>query len=228
VTALPESRLAWRPLGEILVARGLVSEIEVHDALRQQREEGGRLGEILFARGLVSAVDLRDALAEQHGLDLRVESLARHAPITSPEQQRNSFPLGRLLVQRGQITEAQLDAALAEQAVTGRRLGQILIATGVLTSFALAAALAEQQGLITAQHDLQQTARNAVSGRQRWYQVREISNGTSFELYSSRNFLDATDLAFAVLHEWEPKELHVICVADDGDELCWQYPPPAA
>ena len=69
----PEPRLAWRPLGEILTERGLISQLELEDALREQEEEGGRLGEILFARGLVSGVDLRDALAEQHGLDLRVE-----------------------------------------------------------------------------------------------------------------------------------------------------------
>src|SRR5438477_459958 len=77
MSALPETRLAWRPLGEILVQRGLISEIELHDALREQQHEGGRLGEILFARGVVSAVDLRDALAEQHGLDLLESELPR-------------------------------------------------------------------------------------------------------------------------------------------------------
>jgi hypothetical protein len=226
MSALPEQRIAWRPLGEILVSRGLVSEMELHDALRQQKEEGGRLGEILFARGLVSAVDLRDALAEQHGLDLRVESLGGQARVTSAEEQRSTFPLGWLLIQRGKITEAQLDAALAEQSASGRRLGQILIATGAISSFDLAAALAEQQGLLIAGRDLAQATTDGYVGNGHWYEVRELIDGTSYRLYASRNFMDATDLAFAILGEWEPKELHVICAkADSNGELCWQYPP---
>ena len=219
MSALPEQRLAWRPLGEILVERGLISELELHDALREQQHEGGRLGEILFARGLVSAIDLRDALADQHGLDLRVESRSP-GPLT--QDRRSSFPLGRILLQRGQITEAQLDSALAEQAETGLRLGQILIARGAVSTFQLAAALAEQQGLLAA-------SRESLKGllpRPRLYEVREIVGSESYCLYSSRNFLDATDLAFAVLHEWEPNEIHVVCIAEDDEELCWKYPAP--
>src|SRR5581483_3560405 len=186
----------------------------------EQQAEGGRLGEILFARGLVSAIDLRDALAEQHGLDLRVES--KSAPV-SPQEQRHSFPLGRLLVLHGHINEAQLDAALAEQATTGQRLGQILIASGAVTAFQLAAALAEQQGLLAESREL----RERVVPGPRQYEVREVTDGQSYCLYASRNFLDATDLAFAVLHEWEPKEIHVVCIAQDEDEqLCWKYPTP--
>lgn len=217
MSALPEHRLVWRPLGEILVERGLISELELHDALREQQHEGGRLGEILFARGLVSAIDLRDALAEQHGLDLRVES--RVAPV-SPGDQRHSFPLGMLLVQHGHMTEGELDAALAEQAATGRRLGRILIANGVVTAFQLAAALAEQQGLLAASRELGRP----LAPRPRLYEVREIVDDRSYCLYSSRNFLDATDLAFAVLHEWEPKEIHVVCIAEDEEQLCWKVP----
>jgi hypothetical protein len=221
MSAVPEEHHAWRPLGEILVQRGLITQLELHDALREQQHEGGRLGEILFARGLVSPVDLRDALAEQHGLDLRVES--RTTPATrspSAEEQRTSFPLGRILLQRGQITEAQLDGALAEQAQSGRRLGQILISEGAVTPFTLAAALAEQQGLLSAAREPE-----GMIPRPRLYEVRELVGGESYCLFVSRNFLDATDLAFAVLHEWEPKEIHVVCIAQDEDEqVCWQYP----
>jgi hypothetical protein len=223
MSAVPEQRLAWRPLGQILVERGLITELELHDALRAQQHEGGRLGEILFARGAVSAVDLRDALAEQHGLDLRVESRgAGGSGVRSPEEQRQSFPIGRLLMEHGHISEAQLDEALAEQASTGQRLGQILISKGVVTAFELAAALAEQQGLLAASRDLE--AR--LVPRPRLYEVRELVEDRSYCLYTSRNFLDATDLAFAVLHEWDPKEIHVVCVAQDEDEqVCWKYPP---
>ena len=38
--------------------------------------------------------------------------------------------------------------------------------------------------------------------------------------------MDATDLAFAILSEWDPGELQVVSVADGGaEELCWEYPP---
>jgi hypothetical protein len=211
----------WRPLGQILLERGLISEVELEDALRAQLHEGGRLGEILFAGGLVSGIDLRDALAEQHGLDLRVEARGlRLAPAVAAEDPRGGFPLGRLLVKRGLISEAQLDAALLEQAASGTRLGQVLIASGLITSFTLAAALAEQQGLVEPE------SRPAAGGQlRRRYELREIEDGTSYSLYTSRNFLDATDLAFAVLQEWEPAELHVVCLADDpGEKVCWSYP----
>jgi hypothetical protein len=226
VSALPAMSSAWRPLGEILVERGLISPVELEDALRIQDHEGGRLGEILFERGCVSAIDLRDALAEQHGLDLRVERRSDQGQMRSADSLRCGIPLGRLLIQRGHISEQQLDAALADQSRSGERLGQILISSGAVSAFVLAAALAEQQGLVTASQELWESAQNAPSGGERRYEVREIANGTDYRLYVTRNFLDATDLAFAVLNEWEPKELHVVCIADDrGEELCWRYPP---
>lgn len=221
MSALPEERLAWRPLGAILVERGLISELELHEALREQQREGGRLGEILFARGVVSGVDLRDALAAQHGLDLRVESRTTAKDrVAAPGDHRDNFPLGRILVSRGWITEAQLDAALVEQTRTGQRLGQILIGMSAVSTFRLAAALAEQQGLLSAER----IAPGFVP-RPRIYEVREVVDEKTYALYSSRSFLDATDLAFAVLNEWEPRELHVVCVAQEEEALCWQYPP---
>lgn len=227
MSALPDFDAVWKPLGEILIGRGLISDRELEDALGQQKQEGGRLGEILFARGLVSAVDLRDALAEQHGLDLRVESRTpRAGAVVSVDARRGSFPLGRLLVQRGHITEAQLDDALTRQARSGERLGQILITSDLVSTFTLAAALAEQQGLITADHEPSGATTNTPHRRPRSYEVREIEGGRSYRLYACSSFLEATDLAFAVLHEWEPRELHVVCIAgSDDEELCWQYPP---
>jgi hypothetical protein len=53
-------------------------------------------------------------------------------------------PIGAVLVEAGAITQAQLDAALAEQQQTGRRLGEILIDSGAITWLALAHAIAEQ------------------------------------------------------------------------------------
>jgi hypothetical protein len=225
LTTSPETTHAWRPLGEILLTHGLISELELHDALRLQKTDGGRLGEILFERGLVSAIALRDALAEQHGLDLSVESRA-HQRRTASLDQASALPLGNLLVKRGQITETQLDEALAAQARTGSRLGHALIKIGAISSSELASALAEQQGLAIGSNELELATKDGWVGNPRWYEVRETANGTSHRLYASRNFVDATDLAFAILNEWEPEQMHVICVRDGTEEdLCWQYPP---
>jgi hypothetical protein len=214
----------WRPLGDVLLQRGLITEAQLRQALDEQQEEGGRLGEILFARGWVSPIELRDALAEQHGLDLRVESTQGAQMAREPHT--SSFALGQLLVHRGDITERQLDTALAEQSKTKQRLGQILIAHGAVTGFALAAALAEQQGLVSTVRELWEAAQNDPAGLHDHYDVLEIEGENQHRLYSSRSFLDATDLAFAVLHECGPAELQVVRVNRGVDrEICWKYPP---
>ena len=53
-------------------------------------------------------------------------------------------PVGAILVENGSITQGQLDAALAEQARTGRKLGEILTSSGAITWLTLAEAIAEQ------------------------------------------------------------------------------------
>jgi len=53
-------------------------------------------------------------------------------------------PIGQILVEKNEISEAELAAALAEQERTGLRLGQILIETGRISWLALARAIAEQ------------------------------------------------------------------------------------
>ena len=53
-------------------------------------------------------------------------------------------PIGTVLLEAGAIDEAQLQAALAEQKVTGKRLGEVLIDSGAITWNALAHAIAAQ------------------------------------------------------------------------------------
>ena len=54
--------------------------------------------------------------------------------------------LGRLLVERGLLDPALLDAAIEEQQRTGRSLGQVLMAMGAIREDDLIAALAQQVG----------------------------------------------------------------------------------
>lgn len=55
-------------------------------------------------------------------------------------------PLGRLLVERGFLTEEQLQIGLAEHGRTGLPLGQVLIGMGFVTTAIIAQALATQAG----------------------------------------------------------------------------------
>jgi hypothetical protein len=53
-------------------------------------------------------------------------------------------PIGQILVESGEISESDLEAALAEQERSGLRLGEILIQQGHTSWLALARAIAEQ------------------------------------------------------------------------------------
>ena len=62
---------------------------------------------------------------------------------------RGHTALGSLLVERGLITERQLEVAIHEQKTTGRRLGQVLVEHGVVTPDALLEVLSAQLGVPT-------------------------------------------------------------------------------
>src|SRR5579863_883129 len=64
-------------------------------------------------------------------------------------------PLGRLLVERADVSDDQVTGALATQSATGRRLGEILLEEGVISEHSLADMLAAQFGLGTV--ELQRT-----------------------------------------------------------------------
>jgi len=59
-----------RPLGQLLKEMGLVTEYEIQEALRVQKEQGGGLGEILMEMGVVDEKDVLFALAIQAGMDM--------------------------------------------------------------------------------------------------------------------------------------------------------------
>lgn len=56
-----------RRIGRILIDKGLISEVDLEDALEQMKRESEprRLGEVLTSRGVVSAVDIDHALSYQ-------------------------------------------------------------------------------------------------------------------------------------------------------------------
>jgi len=59
-----------KPLGEILIEKGAITEGELQEALNEQSQDGSRrLGEILMDLGHVDQEDVNSALAEQMGIE---------------------------------------------------------------------------------------------------------------------------------------------------------------
>ena len=55
----------WRPIGEVLVDAGVITQAELDDALALQRTTGQRLGEILIESGRISWLALAQAIGDQ-------------------------------------------------------------------------------------------------------------------------------------------------------------------
>ena len=96
--------------------------------------------------------DWRMALAENTGVDVDTVPLERRvagspAPVTPSLRGSRRSRLSQLMVERGMVTEEQLDTALEEQQSTGNRLGETLVEQGVLSSVDLAAVLADHLGV---------------------------------------------------------------------------------
>ena len=67
------AHITWRPLGRLLVERGLLSADELELALAKQLQTGQRLGETIVESGFVSGPELASALAAQYGIELTTE-----------------------------------------------------------------------------------------------------------------------------------------------------------
>src|SRR6476659_426628 len=130
----PET-LPSRLIGALFVERGLVSESQIRVALEIQRETGQQLGQVLVERFGVSRRELASVVAEQW---------AKLGGSAGPEDTASWRRLGEIFVERGFVSQGELDQALMRQRQTGERLGEALVAQGVISKFELAGALAEQ------------------------------------------------------------------------------------
>ncbi|MGO9875345.1 MAG: GspE/PulE family protein [Acidimicrobiia bacterium] len=90
-----------RPLGELLVGRGLVSEDQLGEALTKQTASGKRLGNLLVELGLLGERALTDVLAEQLGLEVVDLSRAELAPeVVALMSEEDARRLGALPLHR--------------------------------------------------------------------------------------------------------------------------------
>ncbi len=216
----------WRQLGTLLADEGLLTETELELALDEQQRTGRLLGQIVVDRGYVSAFSLARVLSAQHGVEVK----APEEPAPEPEGKLAAVPatwrpLGRLLVEKGLITQTQLAEALLAQADGDGRLGEILVRRGVITASQLAHALGEQHGVELA-GELEGTPK-PLTATEPVYRVYEVIFRQGFQqrrsLEESANFLEAADVAMEYVQDHRPEALEIERSDGDEQETVWTY-----
>lgn len=214
----------WRQLGTLLADEGLLTETELELALDEQQRTGRLLGQIVVDRGYVSAFSLARVLSAQHGVDVKAPEEPTPEPKLAvvPPTWR---PLGRLLVEKGLITQTQLAEALLTQADTDGRLGEILVQRGAVTASQLAHALGEQHG-VELSGELEGTLK-PLTATEPVYRVYEVTFRRGFQqrrsLDESPNFLEAADFAMEYVQSHGPEALEIERIEGDAQETVWTY-----
>jgi DNA repair exonuclease SbcCD ATPase subunit len=150
------SAISSRLIGTLIVEKGLITEAQLEFALEEQRTTGARLGEILMSKFGVTRADLESALTAQRAenqslgaeedseANAAVRELARMLDEWGRVEEAPKRPIGEIFVERGFITSGQLEDALDEQKLSGRKLGEILVSQGKLSRLRLWDALEDQ------------------------------------------------------------------------------------
>ncbi len=114
--------MAATRLGAILCEEGMISDLQLAEALQVQKEEQSRIGDILVDLGYLTKRQLRYVIREH----------------------KRRIPLGEYLLEKGIITAEELESALGKKDGTRQQLGQTLIDSSIITEEQLAEALSEQ------------------------------------------------------------------------------------
>jgi hypothetical protein len=234
----------WQQLGELLLDEQLLTEDELEQALLEQACSGRLLGQILVSNGYLSAFSLARVLSEQHGVQLRAPADTEPEVLTpvlaladppefgaiqapQPEAQTHWRPLGKLLVEKGFLTETQLEEALREQREGHGRLGEILVSRGLLSGTQLAQVLAEQHGVDLGSATGLETTVKPSQHEEPTYKVFEVHFEPGFQrrtsVYESPSFLEAADYAFEFIDEHDPAALEIHRTHGAAQETVWNY-----
>ena len=99
-------------IGDLLLARGLITTDQLRSALQEQKKSGKRLGEILLARGQITTVDLVDVLSERLNIPkISIQSLVADPKVvnTIPVEMARKHRLLALFKVQGRLTVAMAD-----------------------------------------------------------------------------------------------------------------------
>jgi hypothetical protein len=225
---MDHAQFPWRPLGALLVERGLLTAAELERALAEQRRSGRLLGQVLIGRGYVSATSLVGVLAEQHGVGLHASSAPEPQAEARTPPEGPWRPLGRVLVDMSLLSEPDLERALAEQTENPeRQLGEILVAGEYVTGPELALALAEQHGVELPRVDELETVVETLTEPQPTYRVFEVIYKPTYQpgevLHQSTSFLEAADFACEHVQREQPAALEIEKIDGQVRETVWTY-----
>ncbi len=99
--------------GELLVSKGILSRRELTEALKEQRDNGGRLGEVLVRLGMLKDEDITIALGEHLSMDRihfdDIESIDKNVARLLPEAIAKRFCLVAIGELDGKIIVAMAD-----------------------------------------------------------------------------------------------------------------------
>jgi len=173
-------KLKDKKLGEILVARGALTEEDLNKALVEQKQTKAFLGQILLKRGVIKKRDLADALQDQLGLpyvDLSEVTVPSELGQLLPESFVRTHRAVPFKLEDGTLSVAMTDP-LNLTAIESMRL-----VTGL-----------HVQPFFAPEEDVQLATNQLFDGRTAAYKAIEDSNGTHHDDSSDGNGLTVPDL----------------------------------
>jgi len=124
-------------IGQVILESGVITEAQLDEALKHQKEWGGKIGEILIEMGYLT----EERLTEYLNLQISVNSSANWLR----KIDKNEYLLGEIMLASEIITSDQLEMALKVQQEKGGKIGQILMKMGYLSESALQDCLQRQR-----------------------------------------------------------------------------------
>jgi len=150
-TTLIDSLMGRSKFGEIWVRDGKITRDQLEDALREQRRTSERLGEILIARGLITARDVDEARAHQMDVpfcDVAHANVDPQAVALVPPHIARSYSLLPIDVIAGRLRVAMINPADLEPLDLLQRTTRLRPEPMLAEAQALAAAIEANYGAV--------------------------------------------------------------------------------
>jgi type IV pilus assembly protein PilB len=207
-------------LGELLVAEGIISQEQLHEALREHRRSKERLGAVLARRGLVTEERLVEVLSREHGLpsvDVRQQPIPADILALVPAhiaRKHEVLPLSRV---DGALTVAMSDptnvVAMDEIAATTRLTVLPVIAAGAAIRAAIDRHYAKpiapdsMDDVLSELTDatVEVVEENDARAQGEVVELRDAAEGAPVVKFVNKVLLDAIRRGASDLH-WEPYE----------------------
>jgi type IV pilus assembly protein PilB len=208
-------------LGELLVSEGVISQDQLHEALREHRRSKERLGAVLARRGLVTEERLVELLSKEHGLpsvDIRQQVVSAEIVALVPAhlaRKHEVLPLSRV---DGALTVAMSDptnvVAMDEIAAATRLTVLPVVAAGAAIRAAIERHYAKPVGNSSSLDDVLSELNDATVEvvseddtrvQSEVVELRDAADGAPVVKFVNKVLLDAIRRGASDLH-WEPYE----------------------